>query len=101
MSEWHAVFLELAVFGLNNVHFIGDGVDESVNARRVRRVWRVTTWVRCSLEEILKHLSHDKVRVGRRARNWLGTACRGQGLVIFKHTNEPLVPLIWCYGEVI
>ena len=27
--EWDAVFLELAALGLNNVHFVGDGVDES------------------------------------------------------------------------
>jgi hypothetical protein len=31
--EWDAVFLELAALGLNNVHFVGDGVDESAKLR--------------------------------------------------------------------
>jgi hypothetical protein len=34
--HWHVVFPKLVVFGLNSVHFMGDGVDESANARRVR-----------------------------------------------------------------
>ena len=31
--EWNAVFLELATLGLNNVHFVGDGVDKSAKLR--------------------------------------------------------------------
>jgi hypothetical protein len=31
--EWDAVFLELAALGLNNVHLVGDGVDESAKLR--------------------------------------------------------------------
>lgn len=31
--EWDAVFLELAALGLNDVHFVGDGVDESAKLR--------------------------------------------------------------------
>jgi hypothetical protein len=32
-DEWDSVFLEFAALGLNNVHFVGDGVYESVKLR--------------------------------------------------------------------
>jgi hypothetical protein len=101
MSEWHAVFLELAVFGLNNVHFMRDGVDESANTRRMRR------GTACHHTGEMQSRGDHQASFARRSEGWKKGAksvrdcVPRQGLVVFKNTNEPLVPFIWCYGEVI